>query len=189
MQELQGAGIGSYKIERRILDGEIQVYDEYMKPGIPLNAAIGQGDDRFTPLQMANYIATIANNGTRYRPHLVKQIIKPDSTVVENVKPEVMAKLNIKQSTFSAIKAGMGQVVDEGGTASAAFKGFPIKTAAKTGTAQASGGMADYSWFSGFAPADNPQIAIAVVIYEGGSGSANVARDIYEQYFGLNKNK
>jgi penicillin-binding protein 2 len=82
----------------------------------------------------------------------------------------------------------MDAVVDEGGTAAAAFKGFPVKTAGKTGTAQASGGMDDYSWFSGFAPAENPEIAVAVVIHEGGGkGTDQVARAIYEQYFGMNK--
>lgn len=184
--KLKEAGISSSKIRSRILQGVRDAYNEYSRAGLVLNASIGQGENTFTPLQIANYIATIANGGTRYRPHLVKKIVKPDGEVVKEIQPEVMDKLNLKPTTLQTIIAGMDAVTGEGGTAGATFRGFSIKTAGKTGTAQAPGNRDDYSWFAGFAPADNPQIAVAVVIYEGGGyGSANVARAIYESYFGL----
>lgn len=185
--KLKAAGITSYKIRSRILQAVRDTYNEYSRAGLVLNAAIGQGENMFTPLQISNYIATIANGGTRYRPHLVKKIVKPDGTVVKEIQPEVMAKVNLKPTTLQAIIAGMDAVTGEGGTAGATFRSFPIKTAGKTGTATASGGRDDYSWFAGFAPVDNPEIAVAVVIHEGGGyGTANVARAIYEQYFKLN---
>lgn len=184
--KLKEAGITSSKIRDRIIQGVYAAYYDYNNQWLPLNAAIGQGQDSFTPLQIANYVATIANGGTRYRPHLIKEIVSPDGKVVEDVQPEVMDKINLKPSTLPAVIAGMDAVTGEGGTAGATFKGFPIPTAGKTGTATASGNHDDYSWFAGFAPADNPQIAVAVVIYEGGGyGSANVAKDIYEHYFKL----
>lgn len=185
--KLKDAGITSYKIRSRILQAVRDAYNEYSRAGLVLNAAIGQGENMFTPLQIANYIATIANGGTRMRPHLVKEITKPDGTQVEETQPEVMAKIDLKPDTLKNIIAGMDAVTGEGGTAGSVFRGLSVKTAGKTGTAQASGGRDDYSWFAGFAPADNPQIAVAVVIYEGGGdGASNVAKAIYEQYFNLN---
>lgn len=188
--KLKAANITSYKIRRKILDASLDVYNEYSKPGLPLNAAIGQGENRFTPLQVANYIATIANNGTRLRPHLVKQIVKPDGTVLENVQPEVMEKLNLKSNTLKTVIAGMDAVTGEGGTAGSVFKNVSVKVAGKTGTATASGGRDDYSWFAGFAPADSPQIAVAVVIHEGGGyGASNTAADIFNYYFNRSTSK
>jgi Cell division protein FtsI/penicillin-binding protein 2 len=181
--QLKNTGISSYKIRRRILDASLDVYNEWSKPGLPLNAAIGQGQDTFTPLQVANYIATVANGGVRMKPHLVKQIIKPDGTVIDT-QPEVLEKINLKSNTLATVIAGMDAVTGEGGTAGSVFKNSAVKVAGKTGTAQAPGGRADYSWFAGFAPADNPQIAIAVVIHEGGGyGSSNVAKDLFDYYF------
>ncbi len=186
--KLKDAGITSAKMRDRIIQGVIAAYHDYNNQWLALNAAIGQGDDYFTPLQMANYVATIANGGVRLKPHLVKQILSQNGEVLDSVKPEVMEKINLKPSTLPAVIAGMNAVTGgETGTAVSAFKNFPIQTAGKTGTAQATGKRDDYSWFVGFAPADNPQIAVAVTIHEGGGhGGANVARDIYEYYFKLN---
>jgi penicillin-binding protein 2 len=185
------AGIKSYKIRRRILDGIRDAYNEYIKPGLPLNAAIGQGEDRFTPLQMAVYAAAIGNGGIRYRPHLVKRIVSIDGETVQEIKPERMGNIKLKPKTLPVIIKGMDAVTGEqGGTARAAFRGFNTKVAGKTGTAQASGGRDPYSWFVGFAPADKPEIAIAVVIHEGGGlGASNAARDILEGYFNLKKGR
>lgn len=189
VSKLKSAGISSSYARSRIIQAVRDVYNEYTRPGIVLNASIGQGEDRFTPLQIANYIATIANKGVRLRPHLIQKIVKPDGTVVKEIEPEVMAKLKLKPSTISTVIKGMDAVTTEGGTAGRIFQGMPVKTAGKTGTAQASGDRAEYSWFAGFAPADDPQIAIAVVIYEGGgNGTSNVARAIIENYFKV-KNK
>lgn len=187
-EKLKSAGISSSKIRARIVDGVRNASYEYNNKGLPLNAAIGQGEDHFTPLQIANYVATIANGGTRYRPHLVKKIIKPDGAIEKEIKPEVLGKADLKPTTLPLIVKGMDAVTGEGGTAGAVFRNMEVKTAGKTGTAEAPGGRDDYSWFAGFAPEKDPKIAVAVVIHEGGGyGSSNVARAIYDYYFGLNK--
>ncbi|HHV57702.1 MAG TPA: penicillin-binding protein 2 [Firmicutes bacterium] len=159
---------------------------EPWQPGETLSAAIGQGFSSFTPLQMANYVATLANGGTRYRPYLVSQVIGPDGKVKETYGPEVMEKMDLKPSTLAAIKEGM-HLVAQGpeGTAAAYFRNFPIPVAGKTGTAQNPHG-ADHGWFVGFAPYDKPEIAVAVLVEQGGHGgsaAAPVARRIFETYF------
>ncbi|UZQ51738.1 penicillin-binding transpeptidase domain-containing protein [Clostridium kluyveri] len=159
------------------------------------NAAIGQGLNQFTPLQMADYIATLANGGTRYKLHLVDKFLDSDGNVIEQVKPEVLEKTEVKAENIEAVKAGM-EAVNEKGTASQAFANFPIKTAGKTGTAtigsqeqQAQIGRTDYAEYVGYAPLDNPEIAVCVVVFDGGmgAGSAYIARDIYSAYFNLNQ--
>lgn len=158
---------------------------EPWQPGETLSAAIGQGFSAFTPLQMASYIATLANGGTRYRPYLVSEIIAPDGTVMQAFRPEVVEKLDLKPETVAAIKEGMHLVTQGEGTAAAYFRDFPVPVAAKTGTAQNPHG-ADHGWFLGFAPYDNPEIAVAVLVEQGGHGgsaAAPVARRIFETYF------
>jgi penicillin-binding protein 2 len=152
------------------------------------DACIGQGMDQFTPIQMVNYIATLANGGTRYRLHLVDKLLDSNGKVVDEVKPEVIEKTGIKSENLEAVKAGMA-AVNEKGTASHAFADFPIKTAGKTGTAslnnQESYGRTDYAEYIGYAPLDNPKIAVFVIMFDGGQGAqaAYVARDIYDAYF------
>ncbi|MFL0195771.1 penicillin-binding transpeptidase domain-containing protein [Clostridium sp. WILCCON 0269] len=158
------------------------------------NAAIGQGLNQFTPLQMADYIATLANGGTRYKLHLVDKFLDSDGNVIEQVKPEVLENTGVKAENIEAVKAGM-EAVNEKGTAAQAFADFPIKTAGKTGTAtigsqeqQSQIGRTDYAEYVGYAPMDNPEIAVCVVVFDGGmgAGSANIARDIYSAYFHIN---
>ncbi|WPC42887.1 penicillin-binding transpeptidase domain-containing protein [Clostridium sp. JS66] len=153
------------------------------------DASIGQGIDAFTPVQLANYIATIANGGTRYSVHIVDKFLDADGKLIEQVKPEVAEKTGVKQETLDAVKAGMN-AVNEKGTAAEAFKGFTIPTAGKTGTATISNdaqsfGRTDTAVYVGFAPSDTPKIAVCVMIYDGGhgSGAAYVARSMYEAYF------
>ena len=159
-------------------------------------ASIGQGMDNFTPLQMANYIATFANGGTRYKLHLVDNIKDSKGKLVSQTKPEVIDKADMSAQTRDLVMQGMNNVTGAGGntdgTASGALGNFPIPTGGKTGTAQFNTsdiqnkvGRGDYGWYVGYAPATNPQIAIAVVIFDGGYGSdaANVARGMYEGYF------
>ncbi len=159
-------------------------------------ASIGQGMDNFTPLQMANYIATLANGGTRYKLHLVNKIIDSQGKIVSETKPVVIDKADMSAETRNIVMQGMNNVTGAGGntdgTAAQALGNFPIPTGGKTGTAefntsdiQNKVGRGDYGWYVGYAPADNPQIAIAVVIFDGGYGSdaANVARGMYEGYF------
>lgn len=156
------------------------------------DASIGQGIDRFTPLQLVNYVATIANGGTRYNLHLLDKITDADGKLVEQVQPEVAEKTNASVSNLNAVKQGMYLVNNSGedGTAAATFAGFPIKTAGKTGSAtvnnnQSTFGRTSYAVYVGFAPYDNPEIAVCVMVFDGGHGGsiAPVAKAIYEQYF------
>jgi penicillin-binding protein 2 len=155
------------------------------------DAAIGQGMDQFTPLQMANYVATLANGGTRYKLHLVDKFLDANGKAIEEVKPEVIEKTGVKPENLEAVKAGM-TAVNEKGTAAGAFKDFPIKTAGKTGTASLTNpesiGRTDFAEYVGYAPIDNPKIAVYVVIFDGGQGAtaATIARDMYTAYFHVN---
>jgi len=159
-------------------------------------ASIGQGMDNFTPLQMANYIATIANGGTRYKVHLVDNIKDSNGKLISKTKPIVLNKAELSKTTRDLVMEGMNGVTGAGGgtdgTAAAALGKFPIPTGGKTGTAQfntvplmSKVGRGDYAWYVGYAPAENPQIAISIVIFDGGYGAdaANVARGMYESYF------
>ncbi|MBA1335230.1 MAG: Peptidoglycan D,D-transpeptidase MrdA [Firmicutes bacterium] len=156
-------------------------------PGQTLSAAIGQGEHMFTPLQMANYIATVANGGTRYKPHLIKKVYDQSTGEYKVKEPEVVERIEISPENLDAVFKGMNAVTRPGGTASSAFRGLPVEVAGKTGTVQ-NPGYDDNAWFVGFAPYDNPQIAVAVVIFQGGHGSyaAPVARAIFEDYLGIN---
>lgn len=161
-------------------------------PGNILNASIGQGTNNFTPVQLANYIATLANGGTRYKVHLVDKFVDASGKVVYESKPEVLDQIEIKPENLDAIKQGMSLVTDEFGTASGSFVNFPIKTAGKTGSAtykengeQEKVGRTSYGLYVGFAPYDNPEIAVSIVIFDAGHGGyvSDVARAIYEAYF------
>ncbi len=157
-------------------------------PGETLMAAIGE-KHAFTPIQLASYVSTIANQGTRYKTHLVRKVIShDDGEIVANIEPEILSEVALGSENLNAVLAGMKSVTGEDGTASRAFKDFPINVAGKTGTAQRFE-SSDNGVFVGFAPYDNPQIAVAVVIEhgKGGSNTAPVARDIIAAYFGLDQ--
>ena len=166
-------------------------YGEITTPANIYNACIGQGTSVFTPLQLANYIATLVNGGTRYKLHLVDKITDADGNVVKQEKPQVMDKINLKESTVKTVKEGMLKVTSgEEGTATNVFENFPIVTAGKTGSAtynvnQDDYGRTSYGVYVGFAPYDNPEIAVCAVIFDGGHGTyaAPVARSMYEAYF------
>jgi len=153
-------------------------------PGDTLQAAIGQSDHTFTPIQLASYIATLANGGTRYKPHLVKSVkdYADDSTVL-NVKDEVVATVEMNEGVYKAVMQGMLDV-SQSGTAASIFKDYPIKVGSKTGTATVSSGN-DNGIFVAFAPLDDPQIAVVSVIEHGGHGSylGSIAKDIFDKYF------
>lgn len=153
-------------------------------PGETLSAAIGQMHI-FTPIQLVDYVATIANGGTRYRPHLVKTVLSNDpSEADEETIPYAEAVLNINPETIQVVQEGMKGVTEDNGTASAVFKEFPITVAGKSGSAEVTSGTSN-GVFVGFAPYDNPEIAVAVVIEHGKSGSntAPVVRDVFQNYF------
>ena len=155
-------------------------------------AAIGQGFNAFTPLQLANYVATMVNGGNRYELHLVDKFLDPEGKVIKETKPVVLEKTGISAKTTNIIKEGMLEVTsDPKGTAYGVFKGFPIPNGGKTGSAtfndtiQSALGRTSYGYYIGFAPYDKPQIAVCAVVFDGGHGGwvAPVAKAVYEQYF------
>ncbi len=154
-------------------------------PGNTVQAAIGQSDHTFTPAQLATYAATIANDGVRLRTHLVDKVTSYDRTqVVFENKPEVVENLQLTPYNLSVVQTAMRKVVaDEAGTAYWSFLDFDIPVAAKTGTAENTG--SDHTAFICYAPYDDPQVAIAVVLEHGAKGmySMGVAKDLLNAYF------
>ena len=152
--------------------------------GDTIQAAIGQSDHLFTPIQLCNYIATLANGGTRYQPSLIEGVSSyHDTSKIERTEPVVVEQLNIEPDHLTAVLAGM-RAVSEVGTASSVFGNYPIAVAGKTGTASVSSGTAN-GVFVCFAPYEDPEIAIAVVVEHAGSGNgiAPVARAMLDAYF------
>lgn len=153
--------------------------------GNTLPAAIGQGNSRFTPLQLANYVATLANGGTHYSAHLLKEVKSNDySQVVERYEPQVLNQLDIEPENLAAVTEGMLRVTTEG-SAKTYFADLGVQVAAKTGSAQVSSATESNALFVAFAPYEDPEIALAIVVEKGGSGStlANIAAEILEYYF------
>ncbi len=154
-------------------------------PGQTLAAAIGQSETLVSPIQLAQYTATLANGGTQYEPHLLKSVKNPlDNTTIYEQKSEVTATMGFNDANLKAVQDGMQMVaMEEGGSAYAVFKDYPVKVAAKTGSAQAPGGS--HALFVAYAPADDPEIAVAIVVENGGQGSriASCAKDIFDAYF------
>lgn len=151
--------------------------------GDTLQIAIGQMN-AFTPLQMANYVATFANGGTHYKATLIDKIVSYDMTeVYDDCKPQVVNTVSLKENTISSIKTGMLSVTVDG-TGQAALGDYPIKLGGKTGTAQVNG-KADHSTFILFAPYDKPKIAISVVLEHASSSYAagSLVRQILDAYF------
>ena len=151
--------------------------------GTTLQIAIGQMN-AFTPLQLANYTATLANGGTHYRASLIDKVVSYDmSSVIKTVEPEVKNVVKISDSTLKAVKEGMLSVTEEG-TGRLALSDYPIKVGGKTGTSQVTNAP-DHSVFIAYAPFDNPQIAVSVVLENGqmGSTAGTIVRDILDAYF------
>ena len=157
------------------------------QPGDTVQAAIGQSDNIFTPMQYAVYAATIANGGTRYEAHFVKEVknYNQDKVVYDKTgSVKVLELLGVDEENVETVKKGMRGVCVPGGTAGSTFASFNIPVAGKTGTAQVPKGT-DNAVFICFAPADNPQIAVAVVLEHGAHGgwAAPAARDVMEYFF------
>lgn len=165
-----------------------------------LSAGIGQSYNSFTPIQMAYYIATLANGGVKNELTILKGVVNSsgndisgdtvDSIIDKKInKPEIeLGDLGISDETINTVFEGMRSVTGEtGGTAYSTFSSFPIEVAGKTGTATASSGS-DHAWFVGFAPYDNPEIAVVCVIEHGGHGAytAPAVKEVMEEYFGYN---
>jgi penicillin-binding protein 2 len=174
-------------------------YNQIWYPGDTVSVGIGQGYMLVTPMQLAYATAVLANDGTGYRPHLVKQMPLATDTAAD--KPQLPADINlpIKPEYLSLVKRAMTAVTLPGGTAAFAGSGASYSFAGKTGTAQVVGIKQgekynakdlseyhrDHAWFIAFAPADKPRIAIAVLAENaghGGSISAPIARKVIDYY-------
>ncbi len=153
--------------------------------GNTLAAAIGQSSNLFTPLQLANYLSTLLRGGVRYRVHLLKEVTSYDGTqVLRTEEPEVLSEIAISQETLDTIKEGMAMVAEQG-SVGAAFSSLGVKVGAKTGSAQVTGQENSNAVFICFAPYDEPEVAIAIVVENGGSGSeaAGLAAQVLAAYF------
>ena len=154
--------------------------------GDTLQAAIGQSYSLFTPVQLANYAATIASGGTRLKVNLIKSIRSSvDGSIVKEFNPEIVDQIDMQPEDINAVKQGMKKVADEG-SAAEVFANYGIQVGGKTGTAQVGDGS-NNAVFIAYAPFDNPEIAVAVVLEHGvrGTNAALVAKDIFDAYFKL----
>ena len=174
-----------------------------------LPAAIGQGNNSFTTLQMAKYTSMLANGGNDIDVSIIKSVIDSNGNEIDKqeinnylknrlgIEEDTSEKVTFKQENLNAVLEGMkGVTTESGGTAYSIFKNFNIEVGGKTGSAQTgrvdeNGKKITNAWFVGFAPYDEPEIAIVVMIENGQSGgkAAVPARDIIAEYFGMNANQ
>ncbi len=163
---------------------KLKTKDEPWYIGDTYHLAIGQGDTLVTPLQVANYTAVFANGGSLYRPHLIKQILNSQDQLASEVDNKPV-KINVVSSkNINIVREGMRQTVTAGSARS--LQSVPVAVAGKTGTAQWSTTKSTHAWFTGFAPYDNPEIVITILIEAGGEGSSvavPVANEVLTWYF------
>ena len=156
-----------------------------------MDMAIGQQETKVTALQLANYVEAIANGGTIYRPHLAKKVISNDGNELISFQPEVLKKVDVSRETLDIVRQGMHEVTTSGGTASGVFWGAPYSAAAKTGTAEVGDAAKNaHALFVAYAPYENPEIAVSVIIEYGGKGAGiagPAARKILDGYFQFKK--
>jgi len=155
-------------------------------------AAIGQSENRFTPIQLCSYAAALANQGNRYKATFMNRVVSSDyRELLEENKPELLSHMEISDEAYKAYTEGMYLVTStEAGTADTTFKNYPIKVAGKTGTAETGiNGTSDNGAFVCFAPLEDPQIAIAVYVEKGGHGStlASIAKNMLDVYFDVDE--
>jgi penicillin-binding protein 2 len=179
-----------------------QRFKEPWYAGETLSVAIGQGYVTTTPLQMASVTATIANNGTVYRPQFVKRVERPDGSLVEEEPPVVDRQLNFKKTTLLQVRQAMSDVVNSKRGTGSKSRIPTVEVGGKTGTSQVGklgatrskqGKWArerrDHAWFIAFAPVANPEIAVAVIVEHagehGGTAAAPIARKVIGRYFGI----
>lgn len=180
-------------------------FNEPWFQGETLSVAIGQGYVLATPLQMANVIATVANGGTRYRPHFVRRIDDAAGEVVEEIRPEVVGNAGLRKSTLLQIREALRDVVNAPNGTGKKARLPNIDVGGKTGTSQVfkmgkqtkthhmARHLRDHAWFVAFAPVDAPEIAIAVLIEHAGGGggamAAPIAHDVADFYFALTRGR
>ncbi|HEX8960350.1 MAG TPA: penicillin-binding protein 2 [Geobacteraceae bacterium] len=164
--------------------------------GETLPVGIGQGYVLTTPIQLASMIATVANNGTVYRPHFVKRIVDADGKTLKEYAPEVIKRVTCKPGSLQLVKEGLLAVVNEPHGTGAAARLAEVRVAGKTGTSQvvklrdSKGGIPyehrDHALFVAFAPYENPEVAVAVIVEHGehgGSAAAPIAGRVLRSYF------
>ena len=164
-------------------------------PGNTVMAGIGQGMVTVTPMQVLMMVSAIANGGTLYRPWVVRRVETLDRESIEEYGPEIVRKVNIDPDNLAIVRKGMQAVVSEGTGGRARIPGLAV--AGKTGTAQVvrnggplRGDHRDHAWFVGFAPADDPQIAVVVLVEHAGFGgavAAPIAKNVLQAWFNLPK--
>ncbi len=164
-----------------------------LRAGDAVNFSIGQGDTVITPLKLTQAYAAIANGGTIWQPLVAKAIVKSDGKVIKTFTPKVMGKVEADASIFKWLTDALHQVTLTG-TAAGAFAGFPVAVAGKTGTAEVfglnlNGSKKDStSWFASYAPVNDPQYAMVVMVSQGGTGAAAAgvgSREIWNTIFGV----
>lgn len=156
-------------------------------PGDTLQAAIGQSDNLFTPLQLSVYISSIVNNGTRYSASLLSEVRSyKDGEVLYKSKPEVVESANLSNGVREVVLNAMKDAIEDG-SASSLFVDYPITIGGKTGTAQVSKDKSDNAIFTAFAPFDDPEIVVASVIEQGltGSNAGIAVRKVFDRYFSV----
>jgi len=176
----------AYK-RRRFGDDRIQ---NRWTSGDAVLQSIGQGDVEVTPLQIARLYALIANGGSLVTPYIGASVVGQDGTVRETFEAAPGERVPVDPYVLAAIRRGLeGAVQDPDGTAYAAFSGFPIPVAGKTGTAEKKG-KRDFAWFAGYAPATNPELVVVCVIEQGGFGGETAApavRQVMAKAFGVDE--
>jgi penicillin-binding protein 2 len=183
------------------VDWKRRTHGEQWFTGDSYNAAIGQGYVQATPLEMANIIATIANGGTLWQPQIVREIRDADGQVIKPFEPKKIRDVNVRPATMALVQQSLRDVVNTGTAGESRIEGFEY--AGKTGTAEFCDDIAfelkickppgskdqpTHAWFVAYAPAENPTLALAVFIWNGGQGSsvaAPVAQRIINAYFEL----
>ncbi len=151
------------------------------------DAAIGQGFQLATPLQIAVLMSEIANGGRRWRPHIVGKVLSSKGELVKAMPVEEVGRIDISPETLKLVRDGLRGVSEAGGTGAGVFANFPVPVAGKTGTAENPHGD-DHGWFVAYGPFDDPRLTVAVIIEQGGYGSSSagpVARKILETAFNL----
>ena len=153
--------------------------------GNTYNMSIGQGDLTVTPMQIANATAAIANGGTLYKPHFVQKILDSTGAATKEYSGEdfVSAKNIFSKEILDVVREGMRQTITSGSAYSSFGSDFPIEVAGKTGTAQYGGEDKTHAWFTSFAPYNNPELVVTILIEGGGEGSrvsAPIASEIYK---------
>jgi penicillin-binding protein 2 len=172
-------------------------------PGETVSVAIGQGYVTVTPLQLANMMAAVANGGKLYRPYVVNKVESVDGATVREYGPEVIRTIELKPDTLKRVRAALADVVSAPHGTGAAARSQVVSIAGKTGTAQVvemKGGYVkteqlayfnrDHAWFVSYAPVENPQIAIAVLVEHGGHGgdaAAPMAKKVFEKFIEVQK--